>query len=132
MPGVGYVVSTMTLKIGATQYETAVQKIEEVPSVPVQTAVMASGDVIADVGTVAWTLKVTANVDVAPASLWRILTAATYGTTATFEFVPDPSGNPTVKRTGTLVLIPPGGTFEPGSFATFTVDLPVIGQITTT
>lgn len=132
MPGVGYVVSTLTLKIGATQYETAVLSVEEVPNVSVQTAVMASGDVVQDVGTVTWTLKVEANIDVAPSSLWRVLSAATNGTTATYEFVPDPGGNPTIKRTGTLVLLPPGGKFKPGEFATFTVDLPIVGQPTTT
>lgn len=128
MAGVGYVVNSMTLKIGATQYETAVTSIEEVPNVPLQTATMANGDILTDVGPVSWTLKVEANVDVAPASLWRILTAAVAGATATYEFVPDVTGNPTVKRTGTVVLIPPGGKFTPGSFASFTVNLPIIGQ----
>lgn len=132
MPGVGFVVSTLTLKIGATQYETAVLSVEEVPNVSVQTAVMASGDVVQDVGTVTWTLKVEANVDVAPASFWRLLTGSVNGATATYEFVPDPSGNPTVKRTGSVVLIPPGGKFKPGEFATFSVDLPIVGQPTTT
>lgn len=131
MAGVGYVVSTLTLKIGSTQYETAVLSVEEVPNVSVQTAVMASGDVVQDVGTVTWTLKVEANIDVAASSLWRVLTAATNGQTATYEFVPDPGGNPTTKRTGTLVLLPPGGKFKPGEFATFTVDLPILGQPTT-
>lgn len=132
MPGVGFVVSTLTLKIGATQYETAVLSVEEVPTVSVQTAVMASGDVVQDVGTVTWVLKVEANVDVAPASFWRLLTGSVNGATATYEFVPDPAGNPTIKRTGSVVLIPPGGKFKPGEFATFSVDLPIVGQPTTT
>lgn len=132
MPGVGFVVSTLTLKIGATQYETAVLSVEEVPTVSVQTAVMASGDVVQDVGTVTWVLKVEANVDVAPSSFWRLLTGSVNGATATYEFVPDPSGNPTIKRTGSVVLIPPGGKFKPGEFATFSVDLPIVGQPTTT
>lgn len=132
MPGVGFVVSTLTLKIGATQYETAVLSVEEVPTVSVQTAVMASGDVVQDVGTVTWVLKVEANVDVTPASFWRLLTGSVNGATATYEFVPDPVGNPTIKRTGSVVLIPPGGKFKPGEFATFSVDLPIVGQPTTT
>ena len=132
MAGVGYVVNNMTLKIGAVQYETAVQSIEEIANAPVQSVTMANGDTLTDVGPVQWALKVTANVDVTPASLWRILTAAVAGTTATFEFVPDVTGNPTVKRTGTVVLVPPGGSFTPGEFATFSVTLPVIGQPVTT
>lgn len=131
MPAVGYVVSSMTLKIGTVQYETAVTSIEEVPNVPVQTVTMASGDVLTDVGPIAWSLKLEANIDVSVASLWRILTAATAGTTAVYEFVPDVVGNPTIKRSGTVVLIPPGGKFTPGSFATFSVSLPIIGQPTT-
>lgn len=127
MTGVGYVVTSLTLKIGATQYETAVLSVEEVPNVPVQTVTMASGDVLVDVGVVHWSLNVEANVDVAAASFWRILTAATNGTTATYEFCPDPVTNPTVKRSGTVVLIPPGGKFKPGAFATFTVSLPITG-----
>ena len=132
MAGVGYVVNSMTLKIGATQYETAVLSIEEVPNVPVQSATMINGDTLTDVGPVQWSLNIEANVDVAPASLWRILTAAVAGSTATYEFVPDVTGNPTVKRTGTVVLIPPGGKFKPGEFATFSVSLPVQGQPVTT
>ena len=132
MAGLGYVVNSMTLKIGATQYETAVLSVEEVPSVPIQSATMINGDTLTDVGPVQWSLTIEANVDVAPASLWRILTAAVAGTTATYEFVPDVTNNPTVKRTGTVVLIPPGGKFKPGEFATFTVTLPIQGQPVTT
>ena len=99
MAGVGYVVNNMTLKIGATQYETAVLSVEEVPNVPIQTATMANGDTLTDVGPVQWALTIEANVDVAPSSLWRILSAAA-----------------------------PGGKFKPGEFATFTVTLPIIGQ----
>ena len=54
MTGVGYVVNSMTLKIGATQYETAVLSIEEVPNVPVQSATMINGDTLTDVGPVQW------------------------------------------------------------------------------
>ena len=128
MAGVGYVVNNMTLKIGATQYETAVLSVEEVPNVPIQTATMANGDTLTDVGPVQWALTIEANVDVAPSSLWRILSAAANGSTATYEFVPNVTTNPTVKRSGTVVLIPPGGKFKPGEFATFTVTLPIIGQ----
>ena len=132
MAGLGYVVNSMTLKIGATQYETAVLSVEEVPNVPIQSATMINGDTLTDVGPVQWSLNIEANVDVAPASLWRILTAAVAGTTATYEFVPDVTTNPTVKRTGTVVLIPPGGKFKPGEFATFSVSLPIQGQPVTT
>ena len=54
------------------------------------------------------------------------------GTTATYELVPHVTTNPTVERTGTVVLIPPGGKFKPGEFATFSVSLPIQGQPVTT
>jgi hypothetical protein len=130
MTAVGYVVTTMTLKIGTVQYETAVLDVSLEATTATQTAVMASGEVLTDAGTPIWTVAGNANVSVATGSLYRILVAVAAGTTAAFEFVPDVVGNPTVKVSGTVVLMAPSAAFKPGDFATFPFSLPVVGQPT--
>ena len=128
MAGVGYVATTLTLKIGSTQYETAVLSVKENVTYPTVTAVMASGDVMVDAGVKQYELVVEFNVDVATASLYRILDAATAGSTATFECVYDPVGNPAIKRTGTVMLSPGAVQWKSGEFTTASATLPMVGQ----
>jgi hypothetical protein len=127
MTAVGYVVREVVLKIDGTAYECAVVGCVLTPSVNlVEWDVACPDGHASDMGTTAWTLDLDYMFDPAAASLSTVL-ADNAGDAVAFEFTPDPIGNPTRKRTGTVRLIPgpEGGTVN--SPAQQSVSLPVIG-----
>ena len=126
MTGKGYVVKSMTIKIGAVQYECEVKGLTETESHDTQTALMACpGGAITDVGPSSFTLDIDANVVLAASSLYVLLTTpSNYGLAAHVEYAPDATNNPTVMRQADVTLVPAGGAFVPGSFAEFSVSLP--------
>lgn len=130
MTAVGYVVKSITLKIGATDYKCAIIGAVLTPAASVVEWTTACPDGQgSDVGVTKWTLDLDYAYDPAAASLSTIL-ADTEGTVAVFEFTPDVVNNPTRIRTGSVRIIPgpEGGTVD--SLAQSSVSLPLVGAPT--
>lgn len=132
MSAVGYVVKQMTVKIDTKDYACAVTSVREVPNTPIQETQTACADgTKTDKGKTTWTIDVTANVDLAADSLYRLLTdPANDGKAASLEYAPDALNHPDVVKTANVTLVPVGGDFTVNSWATFTVSLPVTGAPT--
>lgn len=124
MTAKGFVVKNMTVKVAGNQYECEVTGVTETESHDTQTQAVACGDSATDVGPASWTVDVSANIDMAATSLFRVLRAAAQGTPMVVEWVPDVTGHPTIKATANVKSVKPPGDFTVGSFAAFTVSLP--------
>lgn len=134
MTAVGLVTKQLSVKIahdgGAlTEYNVAVLGVKEVPTFTTQSAVVASGETVQDVGPVSWALEISYHAVWNANSLHRIL-LDNHGEVGTFEWKPDPIGSPALKRTGTVTIVAPGGDATVGNFQTATISLPVTGNIT--
>ena len=126
MTGKGYVVKTMTVKIGSVQYECEVKGLTETENHDTQTALMACpGGAMTDVGPSSFSLDIDANAVLDPSSLYVLLTTpSNYGIAAHVEYAPDATSHPTFMRQADVVLVPVGAAFVPGQWAEFSVSLP--------
>lgn len=125
MTAKGFVVKSMTVTIGAVNYECEIVGLDENESHDEQKQAVACGDAVTDVGPSSFSIDITANAVLALSSLYYLLTSpANYGLNATILYAPDAVNNPTVKRTASVVLVPAGASYQVGSFAQFTVSLP--------
>lgn len=132
MPGKGFVVKGMHVDIDGVHYECEVTGVDESESHDTQNSTTAcpTDGAVVDIGPSSYTVDVTANVDVATGSLYRLLTdPANVGKLADIAWYPDLVNNPTVSRTGQVRLVPPSGSFPVNGFATYTASLPVIGAL---
>jgi hypothetical protein len=136
MTAVGYVVKAMTVTTkqgtaAAVSQECAITGIRETPSATTQTTQTACPDgTITDTGPTSWTVDVSYNTSLDPASFHRLLLDHT-GEQVTLTWEPDPVNDPGRKRTATVTLVAPASDYTVGSFATATVSLPVRGGIAT-
>lgn len=127
MTAIGYAVKTMSLKIGAVQYECAVTGVTETPTTSSVTTTTACPDGSkTDSGPTTWELGIDYNVSNLPASLHRIL-RDNAGSTATVILEPFPVEEPGTTITYEVTLTPAGGAYVVGAFGTASVTLPVHG-----
>jgi hypothetical protein len=132
MSAVGYVVKnmTVTLKIGTaaeTSHQCEITGVVETESHTEQTSQTACVDgTIVDAGPSSWSVAVAHNVSLLPTSLFRLLREHA-GEEAVLTVEPFPIQEPGHKIAWTVTLIPSGGDFTVGAFATSTPPLPVKG-----
>lgn len=134
MSAVGYVVKSMVVTIdpepGGTPvaYECAITSVIETPSNTTQTSQTACPDgTIVDVGPTSWSIDIAHNVSLLPTQLHRLL-RDNEGKSATVVIEPFPIAEPGHKIEWDVTLVPPGGSYPVGSFATSTATLPVKGS----
>jgi ribosomal protein S8E len=132
MSAVGYVVKAMTLtvKIGTaaeTSHQCEITGVTETETHSEQTSTTACTDgTIVDVGPSSWSVAIAHNVSLLPTSLFRLLRLHA-GEEAVVTIEPFPVQEPGHKIQWTVTLVPSGGDFTVGSFATSTPPLPVKG-----
>lgn len=136
MPAAGYTVRRLDVKLkttagSLTEYNTAVLGVKETPSRNMTQTPVASGDVMTDVGPTTWMVTVDALADYSASSFLRLL-LDNDGKTGNIEWYPNPVAAPTLKRTAAVILTAPDISSMVGDQASFTVQLPVVGAITTT
>lgn len=132
MTAIGYVVKTMTIELkpgtdAATTHQCEITGVVETETHQEQTSNTACADgTITDTGPSSWSVAVAHNVSLLPTSLFRLLRAHA-GDEAVLTVEPFPVQEPGHKIAWTVTLIPSGGDFTVGSFATSTPALPVKG-----
>lgn len=133
MTAIGYVVKEMVLTIepaggSPVDYACAITGVRESENHTEQTSQTGCADgTIVDVGPSSWSIEITHNVSLLPDSLFRLLRDHA-GEAATVTIEPFPIQEPGHTISWDVTLIPSGGDFTVGSFATSTPPLPVKGS----